>query len=254
MLGHWLNNQTWKEVLEAETVDEKSEVFQNLLLMKIEEFLPQKRRKVSNVDQPFCTEQMKRLKRLKSREYQKHRRSLKWRDLNYRYKKEVSSAKKRYYKNIIKDLKTSNINHWYSKLKRLCSYDQEKLEPVIVDSIKHLSIKEQAEAIADKFSKVSQEYEPLQKEDIKIPDFDEMSIPKFNPIDVQANLEKIKANKSVPPGDIPPKLTKLFAAQLSVPFCDIINSSIKLGQWSSLYKSESVTQYLNFFLRNHLKT
>ena len=71
-----------------------------------------------------------------------------------------------------------------------------------------------------------------------------MSIPKFNPIDVQANLEKIKANKSVPPGDIPPKLTKLFAAQLSVPLCDIINSSIKLGQWSSLYKSESVTPKL----------
>ena len=153
LLGHWLNKQTWCEVLKAETVDEKSEVFQNLLMMKIEEFLPQKKRKVSNLDQPFCTEQMKRMKRLKSREYQKHRRSVKWRDLNQRYKKEVSSAKKRYYKSIIKDLKTSNINQWYSKLKRLCSYDQEKLEPVIVDSIKHLSIKEQAEAIADKFSR-----------------------------------------------------------------------------------------------------
>ena len=68
LLGHWLNNQTWKEVLEAETVDEKSKVFQNLLLMKIEEFLPQKRRKVSYVDQPFCTEQMKRLEKLKSRD------------------------------------------------------------------------------------------------------------------------------------------------------------------------------------------
>ena len=33
----------------------------------------------------------------------------------------------------------------------------------------------------------------------------------------------------------------MFAAQLSVPLCDIINSFIRLGQWSKLYKIESVT-------------
>ena len=41
----------------------------------------------------------------------------------------------------------------------LCSYDRIKTEPVIVDSIKHLDHQEQAEAIADKFAKVSQEYQ-----------------------------------------------------------------------------------------------
>ena len=122
---------------------------------------------------------MKHLKRLKSREFHKNRKSLKWRDLNQRYKKEVSKAKKKYYKDILKDLKTSNVSQWYSKLKRLCSYDKEKMEPLVVDSIKHLTDQEQAEVIADKFSKVSQEYEPLQKDDIEVPFFDEKSIPSF---------------------------------------------------------------------------
>ena len=36
----------------------------------------------------------------------------------------------------------------YSKLKRLCAYDQKKLEPVIVESLKHLSDDKQAEEIA----------------------------------------------------------------------------------------------------------
>ena len=241
LFGSWLKSQDWIEVLKAETVDEKSEILQKMLLEKLDQFLPLKKRKVCSDDQPFCTEEMKRLKRLKSREFHKNRKSIKWRDLNKRYKKEVSSAKKKYYTNIIKDLKTSNVSQWYSKLKRLCSYDQQKSEPVIVESIKHLTVQEQAEAIADKFSKVSQEYEPLKKEDVIIPVFDEESVPKFSPIDVQKNLEKIKTNKSVPLGDIPPKLTRMFAVQLSVPLCDIINSSIKLGQWSKLYKSESVT-------------
>ena len=146
-----------------------------------------KKRKVRNVDQPFCTEEMKRLKRLKGRRYSEHRKSLKWRDLNFQYQNEVSSAKKKYYKRIIKDLKISNTSQWYSKLKRLCSYDQQKLEPVIVESLKHLSDSEQAEAIADKFSKVSQEYEPLKEGDIDIPEFDEKSILQFAP-----KLEKVK--------------------------------------------------------------
>ena len=38
----------------------------------------------------------------------------------------------------------------------------------MVESIKHLSDQEQAEKIADKFSKVSQEYEALKTEDIKL--------------------------------------------------------------------------------------
>ena len=63
-------------------------------------------------------------------------------------------------------------------------------------------LSEQAEAIADKFSKVSQEYEPLKDGDIDIPEFDEKSIPQFAPKDVQKKLEKVKTNKSVHPGDI----------------------------------------------------
>ena len=138
-------------------------------------------------------------------------------------------------------MKLSNPGRWYSIMKRVCSYDQHKSDPVIVDSIKHLSEKEQAEKIADKFSRVSQEYDPLKTEDIKIPTFQDSDIPSFVPKQVQKKLQKMKTNKSVPPGDIPPKLLKMFAAQISIPFCDMVNSSIKLGVWSKLYKCESVT-------------
>ena len=247
LFGHWVRSQSWREVFDAKTVDDKSEILQDILLQKVEEFLPFKKRKVCSTDQPLSTEEMKRLKRLKSREYHRNRRSIKWRDLNCRYQKEVSSAKKKYYKNIIKDLKTSNVSQWYSKLKRLCSYDQMKTENLVVESIKHLTDQEQAEVIADKFSRVSQEYEALNKDDIKIPHFDEESVPQFTPKDVQKHLENVKLKKSVPPGDIPPLLVKLFAAELSVPLCDIINSSIRLGRWSKLYKREIVTSVPNSY-------
>ena len=135
----------------------------------------------------------------------------------------------------------SNPGRWYSILKRISSYDQHKSDPVIVDSIKHLSSEEQAEQIADKFSKVSQEYEPLKDSDIQVPESEASDIPFFVPKQVQKHLQRIKTNKSVPPGDIPPKLIKQFAKQISFPLCHIINSSIKLGSWSKLWKCESVT-------------
>ena len=241
LLEKWLNQQTWEEVINAKTVDEKSEIFQTMLIQKIDEFLPEVKRKISSDDQPFCSEKMKRLKRQKSREYRKNRKSSKWQKLEINYKKEVSVAKKSYYKNIVKDLRMSNPGRWYSILKRICSYDQKKSDPVIVESIKHLSSKEQAEKIADKFSKVSQEYEPLKTDDIEVPKFDIEDIPFFTPKQVKKQLLKLKTNKAVPPGDIPPKLVKQFAAQLSTPLCDIINSSIKLGSWAKLWKCESVT-------------
>ena len=89
-------------------------------------------------------------------------------------------------KNMIKDLKTSKPSQWHSKLKKLCSYDQLKYEPIVVQSIKHLSDKDQAEVIADKFSKISQEYEPLQAKYIDIPKFAESSIPRFTPAQIKS--------------------------------------------------------------------
>ena len=184
---------------------------------------------------------MKSLKRAKSREYNKNRRSEKWILLNMKFLKKVKKAKRSFYKDKIKDLKESNPRQWYLKLKRLCSYDQNKSDPIIVETIKHLSDKEQVELIADKFAKTSQEYDPLKKDDINIPDYDISSVPIILPSKVKSTLESIKINKSSPPGDVPPKLIKEFASELSVPFCEIINSSIKLGQWPDLYKREYVT-------------
>ena len=119
-----VNGLATKHGIQAKTVDEKFEMLQNMLLEKLEKFLPQKNKTVTSDDQPFCSEKMKRLKRLKSREYHKNRKSGKWLELNKNYKKEVAKAKKKYYRQIIKDLKTSNVSQWFSKLKRLCSYDK----------------------------------------------------------------------------------------------------------------------------------
>ena len=51
LLSYWIRNQSWKEVLDAKNVDEKSEILQNMLLSKCNEFLPIKKRIISSDDQ-----------------------------------------------------------------------------------------------------------------------------------------------------------------------------------------------------------
>ena len=85
-----------------------------------------------------------------------------------------------------------------------------------MDEIKDLPVDEQAEKIADKFSAVSQEYEKLNKDDIKIPNFLENEIPQFSESEVKEILEKIDTSKSDVKGDIPAKILKLFSENLAI--------------------------------------
>ena len=130
---------------------------------------------------------------------------------------------------------------WYAKLKRITNFDQAKFDVVQVDEINHLSDQEQAEAIADSFSAISNEYKPVNKDDIKIPAFTSSEIPQFKPHQVKKYLQNLKTNTSTAPGDIPAKVIKEFSQFLCIPVADILNTGLKVGHWPILYKKETIT-------------
>ena len=140
---------------------------------------------------------------------------------------------------MVNELLEKEQHQWYSQYKRLTN--QGKTDQIIVDEISHLSDIDQAERIADHISSVSQEYEHLQKEDIKIPDFHKTSIPHIAVSEVKEKLLMIKTKKSTAPGDVPAKLIKVEADVLAVPLTDVINTAIRLGQWPDIYKAETIT-------------
>ena len=142
---------------------------------------------------------------------------------------------------MIYDVMSCRDRLWYSKLKRITNYDQEKSNLVQVEEISHLSDEKQAEAIADSFSAISNEYESVKRDQINIPPFCESSIPQFKPYQIKKYLQAIKTNKSTAPGDIPAKVIKEFAHFLCIPFTDIINSGLKVGHWPKQYKRETIT-------------
>ena len=110
-----------------------------------------------------------------------------------------------------------------------------------IDEISHLPDQEQAEIIADKFSSIPNEYQPLKTEDISIPNYSEKDIPQFEPSQVWLLLTQLKTNKATVPGDFPVKLVKMFAAYLAEPLTDIFNTSVRRGEYPQIYMFEVCT-------------
>ena len=67
--------------MKAETAHEKAYIFQNILLEKLNDFLPEKIVNFTSEDQVWVTPEIKDIARKKSREFFKHRKSPKWNTL-----------------------------------------------------------------------------------------------------------------------------------------------------------------------------
>ena len=241
-MGKWMVTEKWECVTQAKSAHEKARALQNLMMKQLDHFLPEKTTTFTSEDQPWATPEIKDIDRRKKREYNKRRRSTKWKRLNEQFEIKCRLAKSSYYCNIVKDLKSSAPGQWYSKLKRMSSHDQTKSEEVQVEEISHLSNQDQAEAIADNFSKISNEYQPLTTSDIDLETSNVLTpVPVIEAHQVYEYLRKIKTNVSTVKGDIPASIIKEFAVELSAPLADIVSCSVKRGEYADIWKIETVT-------------
>ena len=161
--------------------------------------------------------------------------------LENNYQDVLEKAKHEFYNNKIKKLRKMNPKQWYSMLKKITRYDQHSEEKVIVEDIKDYSDAEQAEMIADNFSAVSQEYDKLGKDDIKVPEFSEEDYPVITEEDIKEAIDAMDSNKSNVNGDIPVKLLKQISDHLALPVADMLNAAIRQGCWPYILKLEMVT-------------
>merc|ERR1711884_525698 len=104
----------------------------HMILDKVDEFCPEKMRKLASDDKPWFTEELKVLKRKKSRLFRKNRSSKKYYHLVEIYKQKLSKAKRDFKAKTIDEVMTARSGQWYSKLKRISNLDQTKSETIQV--------------------------------------------------------------------------------------------------------------------------
>ena len=145
---------------------------------------------------------MKKLDRLRKREFYKNKNSPKWERLNTAFLNKSEEEKQKYYSNIVSDLKTSNVSQWYSKVKRM-SGQHEEVSEFTVDELLGLSDQVQAEKIADHYASVSQLYQPVTNQDF--PEYlpSKFTPPKNTPAKVEKIIKSMNKKSAGVPGTSP---------------------------------------------------
>lgn len=234
-----LENFDW-EVIENDDAEKQIETFQDTLFSIFEDSFPLKTRIISSRNEPFFTDELQRLRKKKCKEFNKHRKSSKYISLENIYKKKLLKAKKTFYNQKVQHLKSANPRQWYRQLKKIMKYDEAE-EKIEVDSIKHLSDHDQAEQISNNFAQISNEYDPLDRSAIDIPEFSNEEMPVISESDVREAMENLKTNKAERKSDVPAKIFKHFSKYLSKPIAILISKAIRQGCWPKFLKIEIVT-------------
>ena len=115
-------------------------------------------------EKPFINEDMKNLKRRTQREYEKRGKSEKYKNMKRCFKTKFEAEASKYKERIIEDVKTGNRNSAYSALRKVGVRPGENIDNTFTlpsHSESHLSAGESVELIADHFSLISQNYDPI---------------------------------------------------------------------------------------------
>ena len=237
--SQFISTHSWEEVIGEKDVNKKVRNFHNTLRTKLDEYFPERKVMVSYLDKKWMTPQLKNLNRKVKREFYKNRKSNKWKKLKRKFKYLKRKRVQDFYTEFVKELKISNPAKWYSMAKRLGAEPYPKNGEQKVECLVGLNDYQASEKIAQHFSKVSQEYFPLDTS--KLPAY--LPAPEILQVDeetVAKRLFKLKNRKSTQPIDLPSKLRKLFPWELAKPLTDIFNTCLANYQFPDTWKHEWV--------------
>ena len=209
---------------------------------KLDKICPEKRVICTTRDKPWMTTHIKTVIRNRKREFEKNGKSAKWRALLKRSKETITNAKQSYVDKILEKLKTSNKGAWYSTMKKLGTTSGD-VQNGTFEILKHTDKDDKlvCEEIADYFSAISQEYNPINRNSFPA-HWNEPSYPNNAPIleehEAYKLIKEAKTTKSSVPGDLPQKINNEFAVELAVPLTIIFNAAIQESTFPTSYKKE----------------
>ena len=187
------------------------DLFQSMVNSILCDTFPEKQILISPYDDPWFSEELRHLKRQRQRQYTRHGKNKKYDELKTKFDDKLRNAKLKYRDKIELEVRVGKRGSTYPALKRLGSRLFEKTQPdfqLPAHAEQNLSSTQSAELIADHFSKISQEFSPLDlsclPSNVKsfLANYDENLAPKLSTFDVHARIIKAKKPNSSVPGDI----------------------------------------------------
>ena len=235
--GQWITKQDWNDVRSGLEVNNVVDDFNHELKKAYQRSFPVTKSLLSVSDKPWMTHKVKSLMKMRDKAYkQKHSNSEQWLLLRNSVQSEIVKAKERYYRQSVHDLKTCQPSQWHKNIKKLCKLNSRCSQIPGADN----DPKATAISINTHFAAICSLLPPL----------DFSSLPTYLPAEkppiiyhgqVHAALRKIKVSKSGHPNDLPAKLIKEFAIELTEPLAHIFNKCIHDGIFPVVWKTAAIT-------------
>ena len=237
--GTLLLSQDWSP-MEVMDTSEAADWLTSILEEFMEACFPEKARIVKSSDYPWISQAIKRKVRQRNREYARKRRSNRWKILRDEAESMMKTSQEKYLKKIRDDLSlTKNTRHFFKAVQALTENDP--CGPKTW-SINDMFPGENDEAIAEKvagfFNKISQEYEPLERQDLQ-PGISGHLCPQIH--EIASRLHYFRKPKSRVRGDIFPELAKKYSDILAIPLHYIFSKAFTSGEWPAIWQTETVT-------------
>ena len=246
--GEWIVGESWEAVKNELPATEQAKQFENLTKRYLDKFCPEKQMKLGPQDKPFITAELKKLARMKQREYVRKGKSEKYLKLKKKFDEKYKLEAQKYLNKSLEGLREANPGQAFSVLKRLgakpgdCS-DLSTFSLPAFES-ENLSDEQAAERLADYFSSISGEFPPLSRdllpERVQEKLLSDIKPPVVKEHDVYAKIKAAKKPRSGVPGDLPKIITQEFSPELTTPVCRIINSMFQSFEWPAHWKIETV--------------
>ena len=231
-----INEADWSGVEDAVGAEAKAMAFMAVVLAILNRHKPWRKGIRREQDPLWMTSGLRKMLQNKSTEYRRNGYSERFKRLKRAADKAIKARRKHHFKEYIQKMLRSDPATFYRKFKQLFELG-EYAGWTPYDAVPDEEDKTKArERMADYFSKISQEYRPL--EHSRLPHNDE------RPVRVEAGeLADLLHSVHVPggsvEGDVDGVTLKACAGSLSRPLAEIFNTMFEEGYWPSCWKNET---------------
>ena len=249
--GAWLHSVEWSE--EANNEQDATQMALTIearLGRQVKMVFPTKTVRVTNDDKPFISAQIKKLDKYVKKEYRMRGKSPKYLRLKSAYDETFKKAATHYLDTCVSEMMEEAPGKAYRAMKKLGArpgdMDQEDGFTLTSHIEENLTPKQSVERLADYFSKISQQYSPLDiqslPENVRIKleaPINPAEIPQIEVFQVWEMMKSGRKTMSSVPGELPAKLRHEFRPELAEPAALIFNKIVTSGQWPQHWKEGS---------------
>jgi hypothetical protein len=222
--GRWITQKDWNPVLNTSSCEDKSQLFIKEIKQGVDCYLPQRTVKVHQTDRPCMTNKLKIWMRKLQTAFQRHgKNSSIYKHWRNKIQREIKADKSHYYKRNVAELGQTNPRKWWKQIKSLMGQDfqQEWHYQFLGDNG---NVKILADRVNDFFLGITDNFSPLS------PLCPTQHVPNeflVSEAEVYRSLSSLQVTKSVGPDELPNKVLKEFATELSPVIQDIYNQSLR---------------------------